>query len=192
MTVIRYFRCAASKDVICEKALKNKNKCRTSPCSSIAPLLSSTRVDRAIKEQHNETSLKLHISNIAIEVNEKEVLQMISNAIGVYQVHHVSSLDYISFKIGIDISYRETALQILNWPNGERCVEFVDCRATTWRPARRNWFRDSCPGTSKEICQETLLQEIFRGSFRNSSTTLFVTPTVSCSKFRVYRLNCVI
>lgn len=135
-----------NKPVACVNEPTHEEEFRFSPSTSYVPL-SSTRVsvNRANEGQNND-SLKLHISNVANDVTEEEVLQMINKAIGVEQVRYIkclvppwkdlSSLDYISFKVEIEHYYRETALKTSTWPKGVRCREFVKFGNRTWRPMR--------------------------------------------------------
>lgn len=115
-----------NKSVACVNEPTHEEEFRFSPSTSYVPL-SSTRVsvNRANEGQSND-SLKLHISNIANDVTEEEVLQMINEAIGVEQVRNIkclvppwkdlSSLDHISFKVEIENDYRETVLKTSTWP----------------------------------------------------------------------------
>lgn len=121
--------------------------------SDKVPLLSSTKVWPDVstaKRVHNSDeenkTFKLYISNIANDVTEEEVKQMISEAISVENIHainclkppwrDVSTMDFVSYKVVIDRKYRSEALNSSSWPKGIRCREFKDHAVTTWRPGR--------------------------------------------------------
>lgn len=115
---------------------------------SISPL-SSTRLSKNQEtgpRYISDSPLQLHVSNISNDVTEEEVLQMVTDAIGVEEVLSIeclvpkwkdrSTLDFISFKVKIDENYRRVALKRSNWPKEVRCREFIEFGNTTWTPLR--------------------------------------------------------
>lgn len=108
--------------------------------------LTSTRIGSSPSICTNATSLKLHLSNIANDVTEAEVVQMIANAIGVRDIISIkclkpawrdaTTMDFISFKVEISDCHRLNALCSSRWPKEVKCREFKDFPNTTWRPTR--------------------------------------------------------
>lgn len=107
--------------------------------------LTSTKLDASENSQQN-ADCSLFVSNIANDVTNDEVLQMVNETIGLDDVISVkclvppwkdkSSLDYISFKVVVKLNQRDPDLKVFNWPKGIRCREFIDRSNETWRPAR--------------------------------------------------------
>lgn len=96
----------------------------------------------------DERKLTLHLSNIANDVTEQEVAEMVADVFDIDRVPAVqllvpswkdkSSLEYISFKVEIDASLKSKALTTSNWPFGVRCREFRDYSRNVWRPVNRS------------------------------------------------------
>lgn len=94
-----------------------------------------------------EDNISLFVSNIANDVTEEEVEQMVNGVIGLNAIVSIkclvppwkekSSLDYISFKIVVDTTHNHSTLSKMNWPKGIRCREFKDRLNETWRPSYR-------------------------------------------------------
>lgn len=121
-------------------------------------LLSSTVVQQDEKSSEvkprlrinsqDERKLALHLSNIANDVTEQEVAEMVTDVFGIKRVPAVqllvpswkdkSSLAFISFKVEIDPSLRTKALTSSIWPAGIRCREFRDYSKDVWRPINRS------------------------------------------------------
>lgn len=112
--------------------------------------LSSTRMnasDHLDILASNDTVLQLYVSNIAPDVTEHEVKQMVCESIGANDVYHVkclapswrdtSTLNCISYKVTVDAKLRDCAFKASNWPSGVRCREFRDFSNSVWRPSSR-------------------------------------------------------
>lgn len=95
-----------------------------------------------------ETCLDLYVSNIAVDVPENEVAQMVCKSLGANEVLRVkrlvaagkdiSELDYVSYKITVDARFRNSATRRSIWPDGIRCREFKNSCRTAWRPKSRS------------------------------------------------------
>lgn len=111
-----------------------------------SPPLTSTRTVFSPPVCTDDSTVKLHLSNIANDVTQDEVVRMIADSIGVQEIisikclkpvwKDVSTMDSISFKVEIADCHRSSALYSWRWPKGIRCREFVEFSNTTWRPAR--------------------------------------------------------
>lgn len=96
----------------------------------------------------NDTRLELYVSNIATDVSENEVVQMVCESLGTKEVFGIkclvgsgtiiSTLDYVSYKITVGAKFRSCALRSSTWPDGIRCREFRNTSKTTWRPSNRS------------------------------------------------------
>lgn len=116
--------------------------------SSCSPL-SSTKLNAVdtMEQITNNAHLQLYVSNIAPDVSERELKEMICDSIGAADVLHVkclvpswqnvSLLRYVSYKVTVDAQFRKSAFKISNWPNGVRCREFLDISNAAWRPSSR-------------------------------------------------------
>lgn len=110
--------------------------------------LSSTKFtasDRTIIEaESRNTNLELYVSNIAVDVPENEVMQMVCKSLGAREVlgvkrlvasgTNISELDYVSYKVTVDSRFRDYATRRETWPDGIRCREFRSGTKTAWRP----------------------------------------------------------
>lgn len=117
--------------------------------------LSSTKIDNPdpAAEIGKDDLLQLYVTNIAIDVTDCEVQQMVCESIGANNVRSVkclvpvwkdtSTMDYVSFKIVVDAKFRNVALKSSNWPAGVRCREFRDSFHTPWRPSNSTQLRSS-------------------------------------------------
>lgn len=116
--------------------------------------LSSTRLSaiNSAERVTANTNLQLYVSNIAPDVTEHELKQMICESLGAVEVLHakclisswqdISTFSYVSYKITVDNQFRDAALTASNWPKGVRCREFRDFINPAWRPSTR-MIRDS-------------------------------------------------
>lgn len=125
----------------------------SSPPDEMPPLSSTKNFPNASSascvENYNGTNetFKFYLSNIANDVTEEEVKQMVKDSICVDEIYaitclkprwkDVSTMNFISFKVEIDGRHRTTALKSSIWPKGIRYREFNEHTATTWRPNRR-------------------------------------------------------
>lgn len=111
--------------------------------------LSSTKLNASDQTEHsqNESSFQLYVSNIAPDVTENEVKEMVCEALRADDVLHVkclapswrdiSTINFISFKVTVDAKFRDSAFIASNWPSGVRCREFRDLSGSVWRPSNR-------------------------------------------------------
>ncbi|KXJ81875.1 hypothetical protein RP20_CCG017352 [Aedes albopictus] len=109
--------------------------------------LSSTKLNASnvIMQSRNDVNLQLYVTNIAPDVTESEVKQMVCQSIGADDVLHikclapswrdVSTLNFISFKVTVDERYRDAAFRTANWPSGVRCRAFREMCNSVWRPS---------------------------------------------------------
>lgn len=96
----------------------------------------------------NDSSVSLHVSNIANDISQTEVIDMIKDSIGATHISSIkllvppwkdlSALDYISFKVDVNVKFRDAALDPSSWPEGVRCREFRSRLTNAWRPLHRN------------------------------------------------------
>lgn len=111
--------------------------------------LSSTRlpVTDQLAQASNDPYLELYVSNIATDVSQNEVAQMVCESLGSNEVIGIkclvgsgtiiSTLDYVSYKITVEEKFRNAALRSSTWPDGIRCREFRNTSKTAWRPLNR-------------------------------------------------------
>lgn len=95
----------------------------------------------------NDSSISLHVSNIANDISQTEVIDMVKDSIGASHISSIkllvpawkdsSTLDFISFKVDVNVKYRKAALDPSSWPEGVRCREFKKRSTTAWRPINR-------------------------------------------------------
>ena len=116
------------------------------PANSGAPL-SSTRIENPSEicnEQRNET-FKLFLSNIDRRVTEADISELVSSRVGTRKTlsvkrlvpawQHLADVEYISFKVELDVCERKKALSPGTWPPGMRYREFRDRnRDVPWSP----------------------------------------------------------
>ena len=110
-------------------------------------LLSSTRIEKPAEiftEQRSGT-FKLFLSNIDRRVTEADISELVSSRVGTRKSINVKRLvpawkqladvEYISFKVELDVCEREKALSPGSWPPGMRYREFRDRnRDVPWSP----------------------------------------------------------
>lgn len=124
----------------------NQSTSTSTQCTYHHSPLSSTKLF-ANDPAPNESLLQLYVSNIAPDVTENEVKQMVCESIGAPNVldvkclvppwKDVSTLNYVSFKVTVDAQFRESAFRISNWPSGVRLRQFRDYYNSVWRPSTR-------------------------------------------------------
>lgn len=143
---------AIVSQMLCNSATLPEQSTVQSPIAGISAScspLTSTKItagDHTVPSE-SETNFQLYVTNIAPDVTESEVKDMVCKTIGTTNVVHVkclvspwrdrSTLNYISFKVTIDAQLRESALSVSKWPSGVRCREFRDCSSSVWRPSTR-------------------------------------------------------
>lgn len=111
---------------------------RLQTSSTIEPMMfTSTDIDR-------DAHKSLFISNIANDVSDDEVKEMVNKTVGANSVVSLkclispwkekSSLDFISYKLVISQKDWNSGPHTYDWPTGIRCREFKDRMNSTWRP----------------------------------------------------------
>lgn len=93
-------------------------------------------------------TFSLFLTNIDEQVTENEIADLVSqslevDATGLIGVRKLgpkwtsnSIVDYASFKVLLDVRYKETALQPHIWPSGIMYREFFERPRKTWKPDR--------------------------------------------------------
>ena len=135
------------KSLLEMKKLETASESKTDvPVNSGTPL-SSTRIEKPAEistDQRSET-FKLFLSNIDRRVTEADIYELVSLRVGTLKPFSVkrlvpawkqlADLEYISFKIELDVQVREKALSPGCWPPGMRYREFRDRnRDVHWSP----------------------------------------------------------
>lgn len=124
----------------------SKLQCSQELTGNTSPL-SSTKLD-AIVENHSpstDDNLQLYVTNIANDVSDDEVKDMVCESIGAREVlgikrlvaygTNIATLDYVSYKVTVDAQFRSTATKSSSWPDGVRCREFRSYTRRAWRPS---------------------------------------------------------
>lgn len=139
-------KAAIASDDHCGASKPSERSVSQQPLIDDTPPLTSTMIASPLPTCSDTATVKLHISNIAIDVTENEVVQMIAESIGVMEIVSIrclkpawrdaATMDFISFRVEIPVCHRKNALNSSKWPKGIRCREFRDISNTSWRPVR--------------------------------------------------------
>lgn len=115
---------------------------------STRDILSSTVIhDEYTKASTNDASnFELFLSNIAPDVTEEDVGELVRNTLNLSEPiyvkrlvpawRNVTTLDYVSFKVKLKQKHRLNALDATIWPTGIRCREFKNYPTIAWKPTR--------------------------------------------------------
>lgn len=100
------------------------------------------------RQSKTSGNFSLLLSNIDVSVSEMEIHQLVTRALGIC-IHdpdhvevvklisnwkHRSRIDYISFKVILDVRWKAKAMNPSTWPKPVRFREFVNRNNDTWKP----------------------------------------------------------